>query len=89
MTREEQINAVAVSNAVEFRNNLIKEEVDENIAKMYSNIALSYFEKGAKYADSTFMEKAEKWIKEKWDDKYTHPLVIESVLEDFRKYMEG
>ena len=51
MTREEQINAVAVSKGIEFKNNLIKESVSEGIARMYSNIAVSYFEKGAKYAD--------------------------------------
>lgn len=51
MTREEQINAVAVSKGIEFKNNLIKESVSEGIARMYSNIAVSYFEKGASYAD--------------------------------------
>ena len=95
MTREEQINAVAVSNAIEFRNNLIKEEVDENIAKMYSNIALSYFEKGAKYADSTFMEKACEWLKnnvEKYyylDEAYDKVISIKNLNNDFKKYMEG
>lgn len=84
MTREEQINAVAVSNAIKFRNNLIKEEVDENIAKMYSNIALSYFEKGAEYADRTMIDKACEWLLK--NDSYAKP--TEVLVRDFRKAME-
>ena len=95
MTREEQINAVAVSNGFEFRNNLIKELVSEDIAIMYSNIAITYFEKGAKYADRTMIEKACKWLKENKD----HPFIgcedcclsgflTDEFIEEFRKEME-
>lgn len=35
-----------------------------------------------------FIEKACDWIKEKWDDNYTMPIIIDSVIEDFKKYME-
>ena len=35
-----------------------------------------------------FIEKACKWVKEKWDDNYTMPIIIDSVIEDFKKYMK-
>jgi len=94
MTREEQINAVAVSNAIEFRNNLIKEKVDKNIAKMYSNIALSYFEKGAEYADRTMIDKACKWLIEhkeavETEDNGIMGWIPDYFIEDFRRAMEG
>lgn len=36
-----------------------------------------------------FIEKACEWIKEKWDDNYTMPIIIDSVIEDFKNYMKG
>ena len=36
-----------------------------------------------------FIEKAEEWIKEKWDDNYTMPIIIDSVIEDFQNFMKG
>lgn len=87
MTREEQINAVAVSNAIEFRNNLIKEKVDENIAKMYSNIALSYFEKGAEYADRTMIEKACEWLNNFYSED-RHCFLVKEDIDAFIKAME-
>ena len=34
------------------------------------------------------IEKACEWIKEKWDDSYTDPIIIDSVIEHFKKYMK-
>lgn len=87
MTREEQINAVAVSNGLEFRNNLIKESVSEDIARMYSNIAITYFEKGAKYADRTMIEKACEWLNNFYNEE-THSYLICEDIENFKKSME-
>jgi hypothetical protein len=90
MTREEQINVVAVSNGLEFRNNLIKESVSEDIARMYSNIAITYFEKGAKYADRTMIDKACKWLEENllnyWSQINANN--TDDFIENFRKIME-
>ena len=36
-----------------------------------------------------FIEKACEWIKEKWDDNYTMPIIIHNVIEDFKNYMKG
>lgn len=36
-----------------------------------------------------FIEKACVWIKEKWDDNYTMPIIIDSVIEDFKSFMKG
>ena len=36
-----------------------------------------------------FIEKACEWIKEKWDDNYTMPIIIDSVIDDFKNYMKG
>lgn len=36
-----------------------------------------------------FIEKACVWIKEKWDDNYTMPIIIDSVIEDFQNFMKG
>ncbi len=36
-----------------------------------------------------FIEKACEWIKEKWDDNYTMPIIIDSVIEDFKNYVKG
>lgn len=36
-----------------------------------------------------FIEKACEWIKEKWDDNYTMPIIIDSVIKDFKDYMKG
>ena len=95
MTREEQINAVAVSNGLEFRNNLIKESVSEDIARMYSNIAITYFEKGAKYADRTMIEKACEWLKENkehpfigCEDTCLSGYLTDEFIEDFKKAMK-
>lgn len=35
-----------------------------------------------------FIEKACGWIKEKWDDNYTMPIIIDSVIEDFKNYVK-
>lgn len=35
-----------------------------------------------------FIDKACEWIKEKWDDNYTMPIIIDSVIEDFKNYMK-
>lgn len=35
-----------------------------------------------------FIEKACGWIKKKWDDVYTDPIIIDAVIEDFKKEME-
>ena len=37
----------------------------------------------------TFMERAAEWIKEKWDDNYTMPIIIDSVIEEFKNHMKG
>lgn len=84
MTREELINTVAERYATKFTYSDGKLVPDTVIKERKIDFA-----QGANYAYGVFKKRAEKWIKEKWDDKYTHPLVIESVLEDFRKYMEG
>ncbi len=94
MTREEQINAVAVSNGLEFRNNLIKESVSEDIARMYSNIAITYFEKGAKYADRTMLDKACEWLlnhndyQRVLDNGCSIRFDMTQCVMDFRKAME-
>jgi len=36
-----------------------------------------------------FIEKACEWIKEKWDDNYTMPIIIDSVIKDFKDYIKG
>lgn len=36
-----------------------------------------------------FIEKACGWIKEKWDDNYTMPIIIDSVIDEFKNYMKG
>ena len=36
-----------------------------------------------------FIEKACEWIKEKWDDNYTMPIIIDSVIDEFKNYMKG
>ena len=94
MTREEQINAVAVSNGLEFRNNLIKESVSKDIARMYANIAITYFEKGAKYADRTMITKACEWLEDFCDEHYimsyidSHEVGTKELVEIFKKKME-
>ena len=35
-----------------------------------------------------FIDKACEWIKEKWDDNYTMPIIIDSVINDFKNYMK-
>lgn len=34
------------------------------------------------------IEKACEWIKEKWDDNYTMPIIIDSVIDDFKNYIK-
>ena len=41
-----------------------------------------------KLADA-FIERACEWIKEKWDDNYTMPIIIDSVIDEFKNYMKG
>ena len=36
-----------------------------------------------------FIKKAVEWIKEKWDDNYTMPIIIDSVIEEFKNHMKG
>ena len=36
-----------------------------------------------------FIERAVEWIKEKWDDNYTMPIIIDSVIEEFKNHMKG
>lgn len=36
-----------------------------------------------------FIEKACEWIKEKWDNNYTMPIIIDSVIDEFKNYMKG
>lgn len=85
MTREEQIKAVAVSKGIEFKNNLIKESVSEGLARMYSNIAVSYFEKGAKYADET---PDEKMIAKYLYEKKGYPIDLNGNLSSFEDTMK-
>lgn len=35
-----------------------------------------------------FIEKACEWIKEKWDDNYTMPIIIDSVIDEFKTFMK-
>ena len=35
-----------------------------------------------------FIEKACEWIKEKWDGNYTMPIIIDSVIDEFKNYMK-
>ena len=37
----------------------------------------------------TFIKKACEWIKEKWDYNYTMPIIIDSVIDEFKKFMKG
>lgn len=43
----------------------------------------------AKWQKQQLIDKACEWIKEKWDDNYTMPIIIDSVIDDFKSYMEG
>ena len=52
------------------------------------------FEDGMKYAEqnapskAVWMNRAIEWIKQKWDDEYTHPIIMKSVIEEFRSFMD-
>ena len=61
------------------------EDLEDNVTWCKEKI----FDKDIEYVRTdAFIEKAVEWIKEKWDDSYTMPIIIDSVIEDFKRYMK-
>ena len=94
MTRKEEIEGVANAQAQEFYDNLIKEDVSETYARTYKNIAFSYMQKGAEWADKTMLDKVCEWLKNHNNYQRVHDnggavrFDMTQCIFDLREYME-
>lgn len=62
----------------------------QNMSSPFSGLTRKCADTDIEYIrKDAFIEKACGWIKEKWDDNYTMPIIIDSVIEDFKNYMKG
>jgi len=72
--------------------NMTKEEADREqefvTDFIEKNLRAPTYSDAIEYGRKQMIDKACEWIKKKWDDVYTDPIIIDAVIEDFKKAIE-
>ena len=98
MTREEEIKRKAAGVGILWRNTLVNEGLDRNVAETIASAIQKESINTAEWADKTIIEKVCEWLEENMQD-YAHCVyegeeltdearVSNNMIEDLRKAME-
>lgn len=93
--RKNEIEKYAKSQAQEWYESLLKDDVNIHYARLYANIALNNLKKGAEWADQTMLDKACEWLKNnkdnpfiKCEDPCLSGYLTDEFIDEFRKAMK-
>ena len=93
--RINEIEKYAKSQAQEYYESLLKDNVDVSYARLYAGITFNNLKKGAEWADSTMLDKATEWLKKnkdnaliKCEDPCLSGYLTDEFIDDFRNAMK-